>query len=39
MNVLITRVHGVIDYLTGALLIRAPYLFGFATQRHPRGVL
>ena len=26
-----TRAHGVIDYLTGALLILAPYLFGFAT--------
>lgn len=25
-----TRVHGIIDYLTGALLILAPYLFGFA---------
>jgi hypothetical protein len=31
MNVLSTRAHGVIDYLTGALLILAPYLFGFAT--------
>lgn len=26
-----TRTHGIIDYLTGALLIVAPYLFGFAT--------
>ncbi len=26
-----TRVHGIIDYLTGLLLIVAPYLFGFAT--------
>ncbi|WP_420392513.1 SPW repeat domain-containing protein [Acuticoccus sp.] len=26
-----TRIHGIIDYLTGALLIVAPYLFGFAT--------
>lgn len=26
-----TRTHGIIDYLTGALLIIAPYLFGFAT--------
>lgn len=25
-----TKTHGVIDYLTGALLIAAPYLFGFA---------
>lgn len=31
MNILSTRAHGVIDYLTGALLILAPYLFGFAT--------
>ena len=26
-----TKTHGIIDYLTGALLIVAPYLFGFAT--------
>jgi hypothetical protein len=26
-----TRVHGILDYLTGVLLIVAPYLFGFAT--------
>jgi hypothetical protein len=26
-----TRTHGIIDYATGALLIIAPYLFGFAT--------
>ena len=25
-----TRMHGVIDYLMGALLIVAPYLLGFA---------
>ncbi|WP_375257420.1 hypothetical protein [Citreimonas sp.] len=25
-----TRTHGIIDYVTGALLIVAPYLFGFA---------
>ena len=31
MNILSTRAHGVIDYLTGALLILAPYLFGFAS--------
>jgi hypothetical protein len=31
MNILSTRAHGVIDCLTGALLILAPYLFGFAT--------
>lgn len=26
-----TRTHGIIDYATGALLLVAPYLFGFAT--------
>ncbi|WP_292290368.1 hypothetical protein [Marivita sp.] len=26
-----TRTHGIIDYVTGVLLIIAPYLFGFAT--------
>lgn len=26
-----TRTHGIIDYVTGALLLVAPYLFGFAT--------
>ncbi len=26
-----TRTHGVIDYVTAALLILSPYLFGFAT--------
>jgi hypothetical protein len=31
MDVLSTRIHGVIDYLTGAILILAPYLFGFST--------
>lgn len=31
MKIISTRAHGVIDYLTGALLIIAPYLFGFAT--------
>ncbi|MBS1303446.1 hypothetical protein [Loktanella sp. SALINAS62] len=25
-----TRTHGIIDYVTGALLLVAPYLFGFA---------
>lgn len=25
-----TRIHGMIDYATGAVLILAPYLFGFA---------
>lgn len=26
-----TRTHGYIDYITGVLLLVAPYLFGFAT--------
>jgi hypothetical protein len=26
-----TRTHGVIDYVTAALLILSPYLYGFAT--------
>jgi hypothetical protein len=30
MRVIPTRIHGVIDYLTGVLLIAAPWLFGFA---------
>jgi hypothetical protein len=31
MRFLSTRAHGVIDYLTGILLLAAPYLLGFAT--------
>lgn len=30
MRILSTRVHGVMDYLMGVLLIAAPWLFGFA---------
>ena len=30
MRFLSTRVHGVLDYLVGALLIGAPWIFGFA---------
>ena len=30
MRFLSTRVHGMIDYPTGLLLILAPYIFGFA---------
>ncbi len=30
MRFIPTRTHGVIDYLTGALLVAAPYLLGFA---------
>ncbi len=29
MQVIPTRVHGMLDYLVGALLIAAPWLFGF----------
>lgn len=31
MRFIPTRIHGVLDYLVGVLLIAAPYLFGFAT--------
>jgi hypothetical protein len=30
MIMISTKTHGVIDYLTGLLLIAAPYVFGFA---------
>jgi hypothetical protein len=30
MRFIPTRIHGVIDYLTGLLLIVAPFVFGFA---------
>jgi hypothetical protein len=31
MRFLSTRVHGVMDYIMGILLLASPYLFGFAT--------
>lgn len=31
MRFISTRVHGMVDYLMGLLLIVAPFLFGFAT--------
>lgn len=31
MQLIPTRLHGVLDYLVGLLLIGAPWLFGFAT--------
>ncbi len=31
MRVLSTRVHGIMDYVLGVLLLASPYLFGFAT--------
>ena len=30
MQMIPTRIHGILDYLTAALLIIAPWLFGFA---------
>lgn len=30
MRFIPTKIHGCLDYLTGALLIAAPWLFGFA---------
>ncbi|GAB1584110.1 MULTISPECIES: SPW repeat protein [Phyllobacteriaceae] len=30
MQIIPTRLHGILDYLTAALLILAPWLFGFA---------
>lgn len=32
MHFLSTRLHGALDYLMGALLIAAPWLFGFADE-------
>lgn len=32
MRVIPTRIHGILDYLMGALLIVAPWLFGFADE-------
>lgn len=31
MQIVPTYAHGIIDYLTGILLVLAPFLFGFAT--------
>ena len=33
-----TRIHGVLDYLLGALLIASPWLFGFADHPAARWV-
>lgn len=33
-----TRIHGVLDYLLGALLIASPWLFGFADHSAARWV-
>jgi len=32
MNFIPTRVHGILDYLVGAFLIAAPWVFGFSWQ-------
>ena len=32
MRVLSTKVHGILDYSVGALMIAAPWLFGFAVH-------
>ncbi len=32
MRVLSTKVHGILDYTVGALMIAAPWLFGFAVH-------
>jgi hypothetical protein len=31
MRVISTKIHGLIDYIVGLLLLVAPYMFGFAT--------
>ena len=31
MRILSTRIHGMLDYAMGILLLASPYLFGFAT--------
>ncbi len=38
MRFIPTRVHGIIDYLFGVLLIAAPWLFGFADLEMARWV-
>ena len=32
MRIIPTRIHGILDYLMGALLLVAPWLFGFADE-------
>ncbi|HEX8296232.1 MAG TPA: SPW repeat protein [Chthoniobacteraceae bacterium] len=38
MQFLTPRIHGILDYITGALLLASPWLFGFADDRHARGI-
>ncbi len=37
-SIIPTRVHGVLDYLVGLLLIAAPWIFGFADNRPAMAV-
>ena len=37
-NVIPTRVHGMLDYVVGLLLIASPWLFGFADDRAAMAV-
>ena len=39
MRFIPTKVHGVLDYLVGAALIVAPWLFGFAGMGGPAVVI
>jgi hypothetical protein len=32
MKIISTKLHGVLDYLVGIILIRSPWLFGFANR-------
>jgi hypothetical protein len=33
MNLIPTRIHGILDYVVGLLLLVAPWMFGFADNR------
>ena len=37
-SIIPTRIHGVLDYLVGLLLIAAPWMFGFADNRAAMAV-
>ena len=38
MQLIPTRIHGILDYLMGALLIVSPWLFGFADEGAARWI-
>jgi hypothetical protein len=38
LRIIPSNIHGVIDYITGATLLAAPYLFGFADGRADQWV-